>query len=316
MAPTASLTRWSQAPTIDTDDSTLTGGKGDGDGTTTDRPPARPPGGASHADRSKGEPEPDGTLDSLRATERPKSAARRRAIGVLLRAVSGANHGYSGHSPPQVSELLPGGSIELSPVDIEALDVRWSFCCTPSEVASRLVGLATPWYMDGYVFDAAGSGRIWEDAAPDVLAAVHQTWLRDPVTDNYLLDVFGEPHDGDIWICLRDDAIRLPYSDIIRHTQDGIPYLRPSWFCCSRPGTSGRRTKPTLTQPFRTWPSLSARPRPSYSPAYTVGIPGWRNCSFGRRVRVRARPTCRCPWSGFLGWGVGFQGFYWACHGQ
>jgi hypothetical protein len=49
----------------------------------------------------------------------------------------------------------------------------------------------------GYVFDAAGSGRIWEDAAPDVLAAVHQTWLRDPATGNYLLDVFREPHDGD-----------------------------------------------------------------------------------------------------------------------
>ena len=79
----------------------------------------------------------------------------------------------------------------------------------------------------GYVLDGAGSGRIWEDAAPDVLAAVHQAWLRDPATGNYLLDVFREPHDGDIWICRRDDAIRLPYRDVIHRTSDAIPYLAP-----------------------------------------------------------------------------------------
>jgi hypothetical protein len=130
-------------------------------------------------------------------------------------------------------------------------------------VARRLAGIAIPWYVAagwaldlfrgrqtrrhgdievaipaasfhvvrdrfaGYVFDGAGSGRIWEDATPDVLAALHQTWLRDPATGNYLLDVFREPHDGDTWICRRDETIRLPYRDIIQHTRDGIPYLAP-----------------------------------------------------------------------------------------
>ncbi len=79
----------------------------------------------------------------------------------------------------------------------------------------------------GYVFDAVGSGRIWEDAESHVLAATHQTWVRDPSTGNYLLDVFREPHDGATWICRHDEAIRLPYSDIIGHTDDGIPYLVP-----------------------------------------------------------------------------------------
>jgi hypothetical protein len=79
----------------------------------------------------------------------------------------------------------------------------------------------------GYVFDAVSSGRIWQNAIPDVLAATHQTWLRDPATGSYLLDVFREPHDGDTWICRRDETIRLPYNDIIHHTQDGIPYLAP-----------------------------------------------------------------------------------------
>ncbi|MDX6418775.1 MAG: hypothetical protein QOG28_3395 [Trebonia sp.] len=162
-----------------------------------------------------------------------------------------------------MSEQLPGGGIELSPAAIEALDARWSSCWTPRDVARHLAGIAAPWYVaagwaldlfrgrqtrehgdievaipaasfptvrsrfPGYVFDGAGSGRIWEDATPDVLAAVHQTWLRDPATGNYLLDVFREPHDGDTWICRRDQTIRLPYSDIIRHTRNGIPYLAP-----------------------------------------------------------------------------------------
>ncbi|MGW1411047.1 nucleotidyltransferase domain-containing protein [Streptomyces sp. NPDC002403] len=162
-----------------------------------------------------------------------------------------------------MSEQLPRGGIELSPDEIEALHARWASCWTPSEVAQRLAGVSTPWYVAAgwaldlfrgrqtrahgdieiaipaasfpeiryrfpeCVFDAAGSGRIWEDATPEVLAAVHQTWLRDPVSGNYLLDVFREPHDGDTWICRRDERIRLPYSDIILHTQDGIPYLAP-----------------------------------------------------------------------------------------
>jgi hypothetical protein len=41
--------------------------------------------------------------------------------------------------------------------------------------------------------------------------------------------VFREPHDGDHWICRRDETIRLPYNDIIQHTVDGIPYLAPEF---------------------------------------------------------------------------------------
>jgi len=33
--------------------------------------------------------------------------------------------------------------------------------------------------------------------------------------------------DGDTWICRRDETIRLPYSEIIRYTREGIPYLAP-----------------------------------------------------------------------------------------
>jgi hypothetical protein len=142
-------------------------------------------------------------------------------------------------------------------------NATWSSCWTPTEVVHQLTGIATPWYVaagwaldlfrgkqtrehgdieiaipassfpevrdrfPGYVFDAVGDGQVWENATPDLLAATHQTWLRDPATGNYLLDVFREPHDGDIWICRRDEGIRLPYRDIIQRTPDGIPYLAP-----------------------------------------------------------------------------------------
>lgn len=162
-----------------------------------------------------------------------------------------------------MSEQVPGGGVELSPSEVAALDARWSSCWTPGEVARLLAGLPAPWYVaagwaldlfrgvqtrehgdieiaipaahfpeirdrfPGYVFDTVSSGRIWENAAPGVLAATHQTWLRDPATGNYLLDVFREPHDGDTWICRRDETIRLPYSEIIQHTPGGVPYLAP-----------------------------------------------------------------------------------------
>ena len=162
-----------------------------------------------------------------------------------------------------MNEELPAGGTELSEAELEALEARWSSHWTPEEVARRLAGVATPWCVaagwaldlfrgtqtrkhgdleiavpaanfpeirdrfPGYHFDAVSSGRIWEDAAPDVLAATHQTWLRDPATGTYLVDVFREPHEGETWICRRDETIRLPYGEIIQHTEDGIPYLAP-----------------------------------------------------------------------------------------
>lgn len=162
-----------------------------------------------------------------------------------------------------MSGELPGGGVELSPAEIDALDARWSSCWTPTEVARRLSGIAAPWYVAAgwaldlfrgnqtrehgdieiaipatrfpeirdrfpeYAFDAVGDGRIWENATPEALEGTHQTWLRDPATRSYLLDVFREPHDGATWVCRRDETIRLPYRDIIHHTSDGIPYLAP-----------------------------------------------------------------------------------------
>ena len=160
---------------------------------------------------------------------------------------------------------LPEGRVDLSPADIEALDDRWARAWTPHQAAQRLDGVAAPWYVAGgwavdlfrgrqtrrhadleiavpaahfgetrerflapeYVFDAVGDKCVWPDAAPEALAVTHQTWLRDPVSGDYLVDVVREPHEGQTWICRHDPTIRLPYAAIIDHTADGIPYLTP-----------------------------------------------------------------------------------------
>ena len=162
-----------------------------------------------------------------------------------------------------MSESEHDGWIDLSPADVEALDDRWARAWTPPEIARRLDGVTTPWYVaggwaldlflgrqtrrhgdleigipaadfaeisgrfPGYVFDGVGQNQLWEDATPEVLATTHQTWLRDPASGDYLVDVFREPHEGGTWICRHTPTIRLPYDEVICRTADGIPYLAP-----------------------------------------------------------------------------------------
>ena len=64
-------------------------------------------------------------------------------------------------------------------------------------------------------------------AARDRLFATHQTWIREPATGKWRLDVFREPSDGNTWICRREPTIRMPYHTLIEWTDDGIPYGRP-----------------------------------------------------------------------------------------
>ncbi|ANZ40247.1 hypothetical protein BBK82_33670 [Lentzea guizhouensis] len=150
--------------------------------------------------------------------------------------------------------------VELEESDLEA---RWAHAWRPDEVARRLAGVRTPWYVaagwaldlfrgvesrphsdleiavpaagfaevrdrfPGFVFDVAHSGRVWFEADDAVLTLTHQTWLRDPVAGEWRCDVFREPHDGDTWICRRDEDLRLPYAEIVERTADGIPHLLP-----------------------------------------------------------------------------------------
>ena len=55
----------------------------------------------------------------------------------------------------------------------------------------------------------------------------HQTWAYERSAGRWRLDVFREPHDGDVWIYRRDNRIRRPYRSLVERTPDGIPYLAP-----------------------------------------------------------------------------------------
>jgi Aminoglycoside-2''-adenylyltransferase len=132
-------------------------------------------------------------------------------------------------------------------------------------VARRLESVETPWYVAaGWAIDLFLGGRPREhedlevavpnsrldeivarfpeldffvitgphEATPlaearDRLEETHQTWAREPETGLWRFDVFREPSDGDLWLCRRDESIRLPYEQVIARTDAGIPCGRP-----------------------------------------------------------------------------------------
>jgi hypothetical protein len=143
----------------------------------------------------------------------------------------------------------------------DAQCVRLWEAWTPAEVAQRMASVAAPWYVAAgwaldmftgastrahddleigvprarfgeivaafpdFEWDVVGGGRIWP--FPEQAAHHHQTWLREPASGQYRVDVFREPHVGDRWVCRRDESITLPYDELILHTRDAIPYAIP-----------------------------------------------------------------------------------------
>ncbi|WP_051574770.1 hypothetical protein [Mycobacterium sp. URHB0044] len=146
---------------------------------------------------------------------------------------------------------------ELTDAEINELWDAW----TPSEVARRLSKVTAPWYVAAgwalelftgdaarehadleigvsaalfgdvmqafpdFEWDVVGDGHVWP--FPEQFASQHQTWLREPRTGRYRVDVFREPYVGHHWVCRRDTSITLPYSELILHNSEGIPYAAP-----------------------------------------------------------------------------------------
>ena len=137
---------------------------------------------------------------------------------------------------------------------------------TPAEVAARLDGVDVPWcVVGGWALDlwagrqqrphqdleiavpADAFARVQErladctlyvpvdgvleafDGSADQRRRSHQTWVCRE--GRWRLDVMQEPCDrgpvGAVWVCRRDERLRVPYAEVIGVGQDGIPHLRP-----------------------------------------------------------------------------------------
>lgn len=152
---------------------------------------------------------------------------------------------------------------EIPPGGRQAGDPPWE-PWRPEEIARLLADVSVPWYvaggwaidlyrgeqtrehedleiavpgtaegfgavraaLSGYNFEVVGSGRIWPLDSP-AFEVMNQTWVSDPATGVYRLDIFREPQRDGAWVCRRDETVSMPYEQIIRHTESGIPYLVP-----------------------------------------------------------------------------------------
>ena len=134
----------------------------------------------------------------------------------------------------------------------------------PAEVARIFAGVRAPWYiaagwaidlflgqqtrehgdleigvprqrfaeiaeaLSGFELFVVGDGLAWPlDDAGSLVEEHHQTWVREPSTGLWRLDIFREPSDDETWVYRRDERIRLPFREMIEHTPEGIPYARP-----------------------------------------------------------------------------------------
>jgi hypothetical protein len=133
---------------------------------------------------------------------------------------------------------------------------------TPGQVAQRLQGIQTTWYvLGGWALDlfhgrqtrghedleigvgpegfdsirealpdleffVVGDGKAWPLTEP-MLSAHQQSWGRDRESGQWRVDVIREHWDGGAWVFRRDPRIRLEKETLILRTTDGIPYVRP-----------------------------------------------------------------------------------------
>jgi hypothetical protein len=60
----------------------------------------------------------------------------------------------------------------------------------------------------------------------DLIEGSRQLWVRRDGYGPWLFDLAMNPHDGDTWISVRDETVRMPIDDATFEV-DGISYLRP-----------------------------------------------------------------------------------------
>ena len=90
-------------------------------------------------------------------------------------------------------------------------------------------------------------GGLARPATEEALRGHHQTWVRDPRSGAWRLDVFREPWEGDTWVFRRDPRIRLPLARAVAHSEEGIPYLHPEIVLLFKAGAPTQKDEADLT---------------------------------------------------------------------
>lgn len=144
-------------------------------------------------------------------------------------------------------------------------------------VASSFFETIPPRFPELDFWVPLGEQKLGRMTTETLAGESHQTWAYDRAAQAWRFDVFREPHDGDIWICRRDESIRRPYEEIVSYTDDGIPYLNPEVALLFKAKAVRDKDRADLAT---AWPRMSAEQRAWLRSAVEKVHPGHEWASF------------------------------------
>jgi hypothetical protein len=107
--------------------------------------------------------------------------------------------------------------------------------------------------LNELTFFGAQSGSLYPlDKDMPLPKKVTQFWGWDEAKNVWRVDLMIDPGTEAEWVFKRNPDIRLPRSDAISTTPDGIPFLRPPRSFCSRQNTAGPKINSISKPPCRT----------------------------------------------------------------
>jgi hypothetical protein len=165
--------------------------------------------------------------------------------------------------PAEVATLLAGTDVPWAVAAGWAIDLHLGRQTRPHgdiEVAVPR-GLFPRFRRELTAFDLyeAADGAVRE-LGPDELPRDHQVWVLDRSIQMWRMDTFLEPGDAYTWVSHREERLRLPLTDVVRRTPDGIPYLAPATVLLAKAKHARDKdeadlshTLPTLAHDERRW---------------------------------------------------------------
>lgn len=81
-------------------------------------------------------------------------------------------------------------------------------------------------HLPGWDLRVAHEGRLsdWDEPIGPLEGSL---WARDTVDGPWRVEFLLAAHDGDEWVFRHDPTVRRPVGEVLMHTAEGIPYLRP-----------------------------------------------------------------------------------------